>query len=141
MGLIDFVKEWFRFADNDLISAKCLFEDLRPKQIEIACYHCQQCAEKALKGFLVWKDVEPPKIHNLPELCRLCAEYDSSFETIISSCKDLTPYGISARYPNELETDELNAKSAIQKAQNIYNFCVAKIPPLVPPEHSQHADG
>jgi HEPN domain-containing protein len=45
------VAEWLRYANNDIIVAKHCFEDLHPKQTEIASYHCQQCAEKALKAF------------------------------------------------------------------------------------------
>ena len=45
------VIEWLRYAQNDLVVAKHCIEDLRPKQTEIAAYHCQQCAEKAMKAF------------------------------------------------------------------------------------------
>lgn len=48
-------QEWLGYSRNDLISAKHLFEDLHPKQTEIACYLSQQCAEKALKGYLLFK--------------------------------------------------------------------------------------
>ena len=54
MSDINIVKEWFRYSHNDLISARHLFEDLHPKQTEIASYLSQQCAEKALKGFLIY---------------------------------------------------------------------------------------
>jgi HEPN domain-containing protein len=80
------IKEWFRYAHNDLIVAHHSFEDLYPKQTEIACYHCQQCAEKALKGYLIFKDIEPPRIHDLIKLCQMCIEYDSQFHTILDCC-------------------------------------------------------
>jgi HEPN domain-containing protein len=44
------VQEWFKYSENDIISARPLYHDLHPKQTEIACYLSQQCAEKALKG-------------------------------------------------------------------------------------------
>ena len=53
------VQEWFRISQNDLISAQHLFNDLYPKQTEISCYHSQQCAEKALKGYLISLDIAP----------------------------------------------------------------------------------
>jgi len=40
------VQEWLKYSNNDLISAHHLFDDLHPKQIEIACFLSQQCAEK-----------------------------------------------------------------------------------------------
>jgi HEPN domain-containing protein len=121
------VQEWFKYSENELISARHLFHDLHPKQSEIACYLSQQCAEKALKGYLFFKDTEPPRIHNLVELCQKCMEFDYTFSEILDSCSDLTPYGVAVRYPNELAVDDTLAKLAIDKAQIIYNFCTAKI--------------
>jgi HEPN domain-containing protein len=133
MSDLNLVKDWFRHSLNDLISATHLFEDLYPKQIEISCYLCQQTAETALKGFLGFKDIDPPKIHNLRVLCRLCLEIDDAFEAIIYICADLTKYGSITRYPNELETDEYSAKIALEKAKSVYEFCLAKIPEAARP--------
>ena len=124
------VQEWLKYSQNDLISAKHLFDDLYPKQTEIACYLSQQCAEKALKGYLLFKDIEPPRMHNLVELCQICINNDSTFLEILDTCADLTPYGVAVRYPNELAVDEIIAKSAIEKAEVIYGFCVRKVPEI-----------
>ena len=35
----DIVEEWLRYAHNDLIVAKHCFDDLNPKQTEIASYN------------------------------------------------------------------------------------------------------
>jgi len=123
------VQEWLLYAKNDLISACHLFGDLYPKQTEIACYLSQQCAEKALKGYLFFKDTEPPRTHNLVELCQICMKHDSTFSEIMDACADLTPYGVAVRYPNELAVDEVIAKAAIDKAQVIFDFCKGKILP------------
>ena len=64
MSKMDLICKWFKKAEDDLIVAKHLFEDLYPKQIEIICYHAQQSIEKALKGFLVYNDIEAPKTHS-----------------------------------------------------------------------------
>lgn len=42
-------KEWFEIAERDLASAEFL-QEMRPIPVEIICYHCQQSAEKYLKG-------------------------------------------------------------------------------------------
>jgi len=118
------VQEWLKYSQNDLISARHLFNDLYPKQTEIACYLSQQCAEKALKGYLFFREAEPPRTHNLVELCQICIKYDNTFSEILDACADLTPYGIAVRYPNELAVDDEIAKSAIGKAQAIYDFCI-----------------
>jgi len=121
------VREWLKYSQNDLISARHLYNNLNPKQTEIACYLSQQCAEKALKGFILFKDIEPPKTHNLIELCQICINYDKSFLEILDDCADLTPYGVAVRYPNELAIDDAIAKLAIDKAQLIYDFCDKKV--------------
>ena len=127
MSDIKLVLEWLKYSQNDLISAKHLYNDLYPKQTEVACYLSQQSAEKALKGYLVFRDIEPPKTHNLVELCQMCINFDNSFSEILDGCADLTPYGVAVRYPNELKIDDLIAKLATEKAQSIYNFCTGKI--------------
>jgi hypothetical protein len=38
----------------------------------------------------------------------------------------LNPYGVAARYPDELSPDEEMVKLAINKAQQVYDFCVKK---------------
>ena len=121
--------EWFRYANNDLIVAKHCFEDLHPKQTEIASYHCQQCAEKALKAFLLHKNIEPPKIHDLRVLCKMCQDIDNSFVDIIVPCAHLNPYGVTTRYPNELTPSEDMVKLAIDKARQVYDFCEGKTKP------------
>lgn len=59
MSEMDLVCKWLKKAADDLLVARHTFEDLYPKQIEIACYHTQQAVEKALKGFLLYHDTEP----------------------------------------------------------------------------------
>lgn len=44
-------KEWFQFAKLDLESAKFL-TNMHSIPIEIICYHCEQSAEKYLKGYM-----------------------------------------------------------------------------------------
>jgi len=124
------VQEWFNYSQNDFISAYHLYYDLYPKQSEIACYLSQQCAEKALKGYLFFQNVEPPRIHNLVELCQMCMNYDGTFSEILDVCSDLTPYGVAVRYPNELAVDDVLAKYAIDKARDIFNFCIRKVPDI-----------
>jgi HEPN domain-containing protein len=121
--------EWLLFANNDLISARHLFEDLYPKQTNIAAYLCQQCAEKALKAFLVFHDIDPPKIHDLERLVHLCQSVDAGFLEIEIDCKKINPYGAASRYPGEIFVDDTIAKTLIERAQKVYDFSTAKINP------------
>ena len=57
-------KEWLDFAAMDLGAAEHLLT-MYPVPLEIICYHCEQAAEKTLKGILVAFHMEPPKTHDL----------------------------------------------------------------------------
>ena len=83
-------KSWHDFANDDLAAAKYLL-GLHPLKLEIICYHCQQSAEKALKGFLISRDIEPPRTHDLRLLRRMCRQNDKSFDEIEDACVRLPP--------------------------------------------------
>ncbi len=61
------VQSWLIKAQHDLATARKLAADPEP-YLDTAIYHCQQAAEKAVKGFLVFHDEEFEKTHNLPLL-------------------------------------------------------------------------
>ena len=60
MTALDLARDWLRFAKSDLTTARHMFEDVNPKECEISCYHTQQCAEKALKAYLISRGIDPP---------------------------------------------------------------------------------
>ncbi|MCL1947737.1 MAG: HEPN domain-containing protein [Chitinivibrionia bacterium] len=121
------IREWIKFASDDLFVAKHLFYEVNPKQLYISCYHCQQCAEKILKAVLLSFGLELLKIHDLNKLCNLCTEKDNSFEEIQELCAFINPYGIDAKYPNELELYDEIVMVVLNRTQSIYDFCKAKI--------------
>jgi HEPN domain-containing protein len=125
MNKADLVKEWFEIASTDLHTAVHLFETMRPKPLEIICYHCQQAAEKALKAYLIDCEIEPPRIHDLEKLCQICAEQNPAFETMEDICGRLTDYSVSTRYPDHPEIEETDAASALKDADRICEFCAA----------------
>jgi HEPN domain-containing protein len=49
------VRKWLVKARRDLLSAKRLARGSDP-YLDAAIYHCQQCVEKAVKGWLVYHD-------------------------------------------------------------------------------------
>lgn len=127
MTLQNLLKQWFDIAADDLDVAKGCLKKYYPPKLSIACYHAQQAAEKSLKGFLIYCDIEPPHIHNLAELCKMCMEKDSSFNSILELCDYINPFGVVTRYPKEKEITALMAKTAISQAQEINKFCLSKI--------------
>ena len=112
---------WFDYGDADLETAEHSLT-MHRLRFEIICYHCQQAAEKYLKGFLLYKDVFPQKIHDLDKLCDMCTEYDAEFESIYSECEGLSDYGVQPRYPNEMLIEEHHMQMALDDARKIKEF-------------------
>jgi len=92
MTELDLAKEWIRFAKSDLTTAKHMFDKVNPREIEISCYHAQQCAEKSLKAYLISKKMDPPRTHDLVELNNLCTIHNSGFSAMQQCCVVLNPY-------------------------------------------------
>jgi len=122
----DVAKEWFDIADKDLASARFL-QKMRPIPHEIICYHCQQAAEKYLKGFLVLQGDQIMKTHDLTLLNETCSNFDKDFKTVADDCLMLTDYGINVRYPFPLEITETDVELAIASAGKIKAFISKKV--------------
>ena len=117
--------EWFAFADYDLESAKFLLQ-MNPQPLEIICYHCQQSAEKYLKGYIALKGGKLIKTHDLTLLNKICKKYDQDFQQIDDDTIELVDYGVQVRYPFNLEIEEHDVITAIESAERIREFVLNK---------------
>jgi HEPN domain-containing protein len=116
-----YAKEWFSFAEMDLSSAEFLLAKW-PVPVAIICYHCQQSAEKCLKGLLVLKNQIPPKTHDLSLLMDLCKCFFPKIMSIAVQCTALNLYSSQPRYPREMLITEQGMKAAIENAKVVYAF-------------------
>jgi len=123
---IDLVKMWMRKAENDLKTAKDELNTQEPANDTI-CFHAQQCAEKYLKAFLIYHEIEFEKTHVLEDLITLATQIDNSFIELIEFAKKLTPYAVEIRYPLFEEPTEEEAKEAIEIAEKIKEFILKRI--------------
>ena len=121
MNKEDDFKEWIKKSEDDLIVAKASADLVKP-QIEISCYHCQQCVEKMLKSFLVYHKIEFPYIHDLEKICNSCISIDPSFSIWEKQCKFLNHFISITRYPSNIEINETDMVLAIKYSENIVNF-------------------
>lgn len=120
-------KQWFKYAQDDLLWSKA---SLKEGSARGACFAAQQVAEKSLKAYLINKDSEIKKIHDLRSLLELCIKFDQSFENLRMQCETLTNYYAPTRYPDIGEFMEFNEESAKQAyvfAENILNFVEKKL--------------
>jgi HEPN domain-containing protein len=120
-------KEWIKKAEKDLIAAKHLLSIKPNPPYDIICFHAQQCAEKYIKAFLIYKEIEFEKTHDLGKLVGLASINDESFIEIIDIAEKLTDYAVDVRYPISEEITEEEAKEAIKIAEEIKEFILNKL--------------
>ena len=119
--------EWFSKAQDDELSAKDILNDKEGAPSTV-CFLGQQMAEKLLKGYLVYKEKELFKIHDLDKLVKLCEEIDNSFDDIKEQAKSLSDFYISTRYPGDYpEFTWTQAEKAFVSADKIKKFVLEKV--------------
>jgi HEPN domain-containing protein len=91
-------KIWLARARSSLIISKTrtdkdvYFEDL--------CFQAQQAVEKALKGLLIFYNVDLEKTHNLVSLIKELSKYTELPEEVNETSK-LNDYAVQTRYPGD----------------------------------------
>ena len=97
--------------------------------MDIVVYLCQQCVEKALKGYLTHQDVIFQKTHNLSILLELCIPFSTDFENFRDAVETLTPYATGFRYPQDVfDPQQDEAKEALKMANSVLEFVLCLLP-------------
>lgn len=123
--LKEILRQWLVKGDNDLKTAEYGLKADEPITDTI-CFHCQQAAEKYLKMYLVSKNEEPFKPHNISLLVAKCSDYDSDFAQL-QRFDFLTSYAVSLRYPDDFYMPELDeSDEALIAARDVRSFVIAK---------------
>ncbi len=117
---INAVNAWFRKADNDLRTAEYTMTMDNPPY-DTVCFHAQQCAEKYIKGFLAFHEIDFPKTHSIEDIVLLCKDVAPSLESEIGDVEVLSIYAVETRYPAEMyyEIPEEKAREAIDLAKKV----------------------
>lgn len=123
---LEYAKRWFDKAKSDLLDAdNNLAADKVP--YDTVCFHCQQAAEKLLKGFLVAHGCEYPITHNLFVILDNVVEYEPVAESLRETLALLNPYAVEIRYPgDELTLTNDNAAEARQAVQEVLEWVQSK---------------
>ena len=132
--------DWYRFGDMDLEAAETLRDYSPQKPLEIICYHCQQSAEKYLKGYLIANGEKAPRTHDLRLLQGLCYKINPVFDDIADTCDTLTIYSIQPRYPVESHIGESEAIQAIREAKIVQAFVLKLTNEMLQTEQSVKCD-
>ena len=119
-------KDWLIKASNDLKAAKKLSDET--DTFDCSVFHTHQCAEKALKGFMVAAGQRIPKTHDLKLLIERCVEFRAEIVLLREAGKDLNAYGSDSRYPNDyFFVDKQEIIDAIQAAEKILTTIKQKV--------------
>jgi HEPN domain-containing protein len=120
--------EWKHKADQDMRSAEALLAHA-PPLLYPSCFHSQQAAEKYLKAYLTWRQVEFPKTHNIREILSLVKTADKGLATNLLPAAALTPYGVEVRYPGDTpEPTQKETEEAITLARKVRDAVLNVLP-------------
>jgi len=126
-------REWFVKAARDLRAAEVLLAATPPLLGEVA-FHCQQAAEKAMKGYLTWHDIPFPKSHDLARIGGLCVGHDRNLETVCRNADEVSVFAWVFRYPGDpSEPTHPETQSAVRVAREVFEAMLSGVPPEVRP--------
>jgi HEPN domain-containing protein len=122
----EYVKKWLIKAHNDLKVAENLMKLSSEEAInEAICFHSQQAVEKFLKAYLITRNAEFGKTHNLEYLLELCVKKDDEFKGI--EVGNLSFYAVEVRYPDEFYIPSIDeAKECLMIARKVKEFVTKK---------------
>lgn len=127
---------WLRQAEHDLSDADY---SLSGGRYNLACFLCQQAAEKALKAFLYARGAEQVLGHSVADLAGECGNLDADFLALKPRAAPLDHYYVPTRYPNSLPGgipaeafDESDARRAMGLAGDVIRVVKAKLPKETP---------
>jgi HEPN domain-containing protein len=121
-------RAWFTKAARDLRAAEVLLA-ARPPLFGEVVFHCQQAAEKAMKGFLTWHDRSFGKTHDLAVVGGLCAAQDQSLESVCRRAERLSVFAWVFRYPGDPEEPAgEEAQKVLDLAREVFEAVLSRLP-------------
>ena len=123
-----YYQDWFEKARRDFDTA--VLNHKHGGYTDTTCYFCHQVAEKSLKSYLLYKEMEfLPKTHILPSLLSLCEKKEKEFSALEKNCELLSRYYIETKYPASAPIDYSKEETgeAIKLAKEVLEFVTEKI--------------
>jgi HEPN domain-containing protein len=110
------IPAWLEHARSDLQLGRAA---LRTRGVlpEGACFHAEQCAEKALKALLLQRGISFPRTHTIEVLLDLLKASGISIPGGVDEAFALSEYAVQTRYPGAWEPiTKAEARRAIEQA-------------------------
>jgi len=111
-------REWVKKAENDFKAASQLL--LRRKNVvpDAACFFCQQCVEKYLKGRLIEAGIAFPRTHDLLQLLNTCVQVEPLWSAYAKIVDAMSDYAVDFRYPGHTATLR-EARTALKHCRSL----------------------
>ena len=120
------VREWLAVAEADRRAAlACLAAT--PPLAPVAAFHCQQAAEKLLKGFLVHAGATFRKTHDLRELGDAVAARFPDLASSTGPMEEWTIWNVAYRYPTEERPEPEPTAEQLAEALDIIGRLAARL--------------
>ena len=110
-------RDWVKKAEADFVLAKHGRQSAIPVHDGV-CFHCQQCAEKYLKGLLEEAGLPVPKTHFLDKLLSVIAPHHPELGSLRRGLLFLTLFAVETRYPGE-DATKRQAVAALRWATKV----------------------
>ena len=116
-------------AFNDYKSAEMLLSFPPSEMVtDTICFHSEQFVEKILKAYLISKNEDFKKVHNLEYLVKQCSDIDLEFKWLDEVAKKLADYAVEVRYPDDFYMPSVEeAREAFILAIRVKEFIAKKI--------------
>jgi HEPN domain-containing protein len=101
-------REWVSKAENDHVAATTLARENLPLN-DVICFHCQQSAEKYLKGLLQELGLAIAYTHDLVSLLVQLLPSHPSLKALRRGAALLSDYAVDPRYPGKKTTKRQTA--------------------------------
>jgi HEPN domain-containing protein len=110
-------REWVKKAEKDYALAVHGSRSEVPVHDGV-CFHCQQCAEKYLKGLMEEIGLPVPKTHALVLLLAALAAHHPMLQSYRRGMVFLTTFAVDTRYPGD-DATKRQAAAALRWAATI----------------------
>ncbi|MHB1347350.1 MAG: HEPN domain-containing protein [Candidatus Humimicrobiaceae bacterium] len=122
----DIMNSWMEKADRDLEVANRELKIPDPLT-DIICFHAQQSAEKYMKAYLIFLDIEFQKTHDIEDLVAVAGKKDPLILEFKDIGAELSAFAVEARYPEFEEPSLEDTENAVEIARKFKKYIINRI--------------
>lgn len=119
--------EWIDKAEHDRSAGRRLASP-ECREFGVVAFLCQQAVEKLLKAYLISRETQPERTHDLRSLALQCAMLDESLRPMEDLVAPLTIYAVATRYPGVPEPSRAEVDRAMGVVDAVWEEVVRRVP-------------